>query len=54
MSSYVKKVYEVTPQDVTDMANKYIRDEDMTIVIVGDEKKVKDKLSSFSQPKVKG
>lgn len=54
LSSYVKKVYEVTPQDVTDMANKYIRDEDMTIVIVGDEKKVKDKLSSFSQPKVKG
>ncbi|MCF8260021.1 MAG: insulinase family protein [Melioribacteraceae bacterium] len=53
LESYVKKIYAITPDDISEMTKKYIRPEDMTMVIVGDEKKVKNTLSTFGNIEVK-
>jgi predicted Zn-dependent peptidase len=46
-STYVKRVYAVTPQQVTDVAKKYIDDERATIVVVGDRKVIEAQLKGF-------
>ena len=48
-NTYVKKVYEVTPQQVTEMAKKYLRDEQATIVIVGDRKVIEAQVKEFGK-----
>lgn len=52
LNSYVKNIYNVTPADIQEMAKKYLRDSDMTLVIVGDEKKVKKQLSEYGDLKL--
>ncbi|HEX8530426.1 MAG TPA: insulinase family protein, partial [Cytophagales bacterium] len=47
LTNYVKNVLAVTPQKVQEMARKYIRDEDMTLVVVGDQKKIDKQVESF-------
>ncbi|MBD0258965.1 MAG: insulinase family protein, partial [Cytophagales bacterium] len=47
LTNYVKNVLSVTPQKVQEMARKYIRDEDMTLVVVGDQKKIDKQVESF-------
>jgi predicted Zn-dependent peptidase len=47
LTDYVKNVLAVTPQKVQEMARKYIRDEDMTLVVVGDQKKIDKQVESF-------
>jgi predicted Zn-dependent peptidase len=49
LNTYVKKVYAVTPQQVTDMAKKYVRDEQATIVIVGDRKVIEEQVKGFGE-----
>ena len=51
LSNYVKNVYAVTPEDVRSMTAKYLRDKDMTLVIVGDKKKVEDQIKDYVTPK---
>jgi zinc protease len=46
-STYVKQVYAVTPQQVTDMAKKHIAEDRATIVIVGDRKAIEDQVKEF-------
>jgi predicted Zn-dependent peptidase len=46
-STYVKQVYAVTPQQVTEMAKKHIADDRATIVIVGDRKVIEEQVKSF-------
>jgi predicted Zn-dependent peptidase len=46
LTDYVKNVLSVTPQKVQEMARKYIRDEDMTLVVVGDQKKIDKQVES--------
>jgi predicted Zn-dependent peptidase len=48
-NEYVKKVYAVTPAKVTEMATKYLKDEDATIVVVGDRKAIEDQLKPFGK-----
>jgi predicted Zn-dependent peptidase len=48
LSTYVENVYKVTPQDVQEMAQKYLKDEEMAIVIVGDRKKVPGQVKRFA------
>jgi zinc protease len=46
-NTYVKKVFAVTPQRVTEVARKYVQDAEATIVIVGDRKLVEEQVKPF-------
>ena len=46
-STYVKQVYAVTPQQVSEMARKHLTDEQATIVIVGDRKVIEEQVKGF-------
>lgn len=48
LSSYVKRVMAVTPDDVRRVANDYLVPEKMTLVVVGDVKTVKEQLTLWS------
>jgi zinc protease len=43
-------VYAVTPQDVQQITSKYIRADDMTLVVVGDKKKVEEQIKDYAIP----
>ena len=47
LSTYVQRVNAVTPQDVQQMAAKYIQDGRAAIVVVGDLKVVKDQVTTY-------
>ena len=47
LNAYVKRVYAVTPQDVQQMARKYLQDDRATIVVVGDKKIVEEQVKEF-------
>ncbi|MFQ5769361.1 MAG: M16 family metallopeptidase [bacterium] len=47
LTEYVKNVYSVTPESVQNMARNYLRDDDMTIVIAGDRKKIYKQVSNY-------
>lgn len=47
LATYVQRVYAVTPQDVQEMAAKYIQDGRAAIVVVGDLKVVKDQVATY-------
>jgi predicted Zn-dependent peptidase len=49
LTHWVANMYAVTPQQVTDIARRYILPERMTIVIVGDLKKVGDSVRALPQ-----
>jgi predicted Zn-dependent peptidase len=49
LTSYVKRVYAVTPQQVTEMARKYLKDDQATIVIVGDRKAIEEQVKAFGK-----
>jgi predicted Zn-dependent peptidase len=48
-NTYVKRVFEVTPQKVTEVAKKYLQDDQATIVIVGDRKAIEDQVKTFGK-----
>jgi zinc protease len=48
-NTYVKRVFEVTPQKVSEVARKYLQDEQATIVIVGDRKVVEEQVKAFGK-----
>jgi predicted Zn-dependent peptidase len=48
LTNYVKNIYAITPEKIQEMAQKYIREEDMTLVVVGDKKKVDPQVKKFS------
>ena len=47
LNGYVQRVYAVTPQDVQQMAKKYLQDDKATIVVVGDKKIVEEQIKGF-------
>jgi len=49
LDSYVKNVFAVSPEKVQEMAQKYLKDEEMTLVIVGDKKKVPGQVKRFAK-----
>ena len=49
LAKYVDRVQAVTPEQVTAMAKKYLDPDQMTLVIVGDEKVVKTQVDGKSQ-----
>ena len=46
-STYVKQVYAVTPEQVSEMAKKHLVDDRATIVIVGDRKVIEEQVKGF-------
>jgi zinc protease len=51
LKNYVPKVNAVTPADVQKMTQKYIRPQEMIIVVVGDKSKISDQLMPFQTGK---
>ena len=47
LNGYVQRVYAVTPQEIQQMAKKYLQDDKATIVVVGDKKTVEDQIKEF-------
>lgn len=50
LTDYVSNVFAVTPEEVSEMAKTYMREEDMTLVVVGDRGRVSEQV----EPYVKG
>ncbi len=49
LTDYVKTIYSVTPEQVSELTRTYLRDEDMTIVIAGDKKTVQKQVAPFGK-----
>jgi zinc protease len=47
LQNYVQNVVAVTPQEVQQMAQKYLDPDKMTIVVVGDKNKISDQLTPY-------
>lgn len=47
LNGYVQRVYAVTPEQVQQMAQKYLQDDRATIVVVGDRKVIDDQVKEF-------
>ena len=46
---YVKKVYAVTPQKISDVAKQYLQKDRATIIVVGDKKAIEDQIKPFGR-----
>lgn len=51
LTQYVKRVMAVSPEAVLRMANKYLAPDEMRLVVVGDEKTVKEQVEPFVKKK---
>lgn len=49
LTNYVANIYAVTPQQIQDTVKKYIRPENMFIVIAGDRAKIAEQLKPFGE-----
>ena len=49
LSTYVKRVMAVTPEDVRRIANEYLTPDKMALVVVGDEKTVRAQVTQWAQ-----
>jgi zinc protease len=49
LDTYVQKVHAVTPQQVQEMAQKYVVPNKLTIVVVGDKSKIADQMAPYSK-----
>lgn len=49
LTDRVKNIYNVTPERVTEIAKEYFRYEDMTLVLVGDEKKLEQQIKAHEE-----
>jgi predicted Zn-dependent peptidase len=47
LRSYVRRIYAVTPEEVTRVTQRYLRGADMTIVVAGDRKVIDQQLKGF-------
>jgi predicted Zn-dependent peptidase len=48
VNTYVQKIYAVTPEQVQQMARKYVDTERLTMVVVGDKQKVAQQVAPYS------
>ncbi len=49
LEGYTRRVYAVTPQDVSRITRDYIRGDDLTVVVVGDRSLVEEQLAPFGE-----
>lgn len=48
-ANYLKRLSEVNPEDVLEMAKKYIKPENCWVIVVGNRDEIKEKLSPFAK-----
>jgi predicted Zn-dependent peptidase len=53
LTNQVKEIHAITPKDVQDAAKKYVRPDEMTIVVVGDKKQIDPQLKKFQAERKK-
>ena len=49
IDNYIKEISAVTAKDLQDMAKKYLKEEKMTIVVVGDKAKISEQLKPYEK-----
>lgn len=49
LTDRVKNIYAVTPEQVSEITKKYIRPEDMTLVLVGDKKVIQKQIEEYEK-----
>jgi predicted Zn-dependent peptidase len=49
LDTYVQKLVAVTPKDVQDMAKKYLHEDKMTIIVVGDKAKIAEQIKPYEK-----
>ena len=49
LTTYVQKVFSTTPKDIQRIAQTYLLNDKMTLVVVGDKSKVTEQVSTFGQ-----
>jgi predicted Zn-dependent peptidase len=49
LTGFVQRVYAVTPADVQRIAQQYLKDENMTIVVVGDRAQITEQLKPYGE-----
>jgi predicted Zn-dependent peptidase len=47
ITNYIKNIQAVAAEDVQNVMNKYLKSSDMTIVVVGDRKKIEKSIAPF-------
>lgn len=47
LDDYVQKIYAVTPEQVQQMAEKYVNTQQLTMVVVGDKQKIEQQLAPY-------
>lgn len=47
LGSYVSKVFSVTPDEVSETASRFLREEDMTLIVVGDRARVSEEVAPW-------
>ncbi|GAB2461687.1 peptidase M16 [Hymenobacter qilianensis] len=53
LTNQVKEIHAITPKEVQDAAKKYVRPDEMTIVVVGDKKVIEPQLKKFQAERKK-
>lgn len=53
LRTYVQKVNAVTPQQVQELARKYLESDQMVIVVVGDQEKIAEQVAPYKQAAMK-
>jgi predicted Zn-dependent peptidase len=47
LTNYVSEVHSITPEQVSEIAREYLREEDMTLVVVGDRSRVSEQVAPW-------
>jgi zinc protease len=50
LTEYVSRVYALTPEDISRIATRYIRPDDMTLVVVGDRARISEEMAKYLDP----
>lgn len=50
LTEYVSRVYAITPQEVSRVATRYLRPDDMTLVVVGDRARIGEEMTPYMEP----
>lgn len=50
LTEYVSRVYALTPEDISRVATRYLRPDDMTLVVVGDRARISEEMATYLDP----
>jgi predicted Zn-dependent peptidase len=51
LTDYVSNVFAVTPEQISEVAKTYLREEDMTLVVVGDRGRISEQVAPYIKGK---